>query len=204
MNEEHPLNPLSPYASAKCGADRLVYSYYTTYKIPAVIVRPFNNYGPRQHLEKLVPRFLTSVILSEKLSIHGDGSAARDFIYVEDNCEAIELLLHAPKDKVEGETFNVGSGQHRSIQKIADDIRELCPTEYPGENITPDRPGQVYRHTANWSKIHERVGWSPKTDWKKGLKMTYDWYQDNRSWWHKQTWMRHIPIQAADGSMVMH
>lgn len=204
MNEEHPLNPLSPYASAKCGADRLVYSYFTTYKIPAVIVRPFNNYGPRQHLEKLVPRFLTSVLLKEKLSIHGDGSAARDFIYVEDNCEAIDLLLHAPKDKVEGEIFNVGSGQHRSIRQIANDIRELCPAEYPGESTIPDRPGQVFRHTADCQKLKDRLGWKPKTDWKEGLQKTLAWYRGNRSWWEKQIWMRHIPIESPDGTKMMH
>lgn len=204
MDEEHPLKPLSPYASAKCGADRLVYSYFTTYGIPAVIVRPFNNYGPRQHLEKLVPRFLTSVLLKEPLSIHGDGSAARDFIFVEDNCEAIDLLLHAPAKSVEGEIFNIGSGNHRTIRQIADDIRTMAGREFPGENIIPDRPGQVFRHTANWDKINKRVGWTPKTDWKKGLEQTFDWYRRNRSWWEKQIWMRHIPIEAADGSQVMH
>src|SRR6266567_2779528 len=94
MDEEHPLNPQSPYASAKCGADRLVYSYWATYQIPAVIVRPFNNYGPYQHLEKVVPRFITSCILGEPMRVHGDGSAARDFIHVEDHCEALDRLLH--------------------------------------------------------------------------------------------------------------
>lgn len=204
MNENHPLKPLSPYASAKCGADRLVFSYFSTYGIPAVIVRPFNNYGPRQHLEKLVPRFLTGVLLKEPLSIHGDGSAARDFIFVEDNCEAIDLLMHAPAKDVEGEIFNIGSGVHRTIRQIAQDIRLIAAEEFPGEIVIADRPGQVFRHTADWSKIKERVGWSPKTDWNKGLQSTFDWYRNNRSWWEKQIWMRHIPIQSADGSQVMH
>jgi len=125
MSEDHPLNPMSPYAAAKAGADRLVYSYWATYDIPAVIVRPFNNYGPRQHLEKVIPRFITSVILGEKLRVHGDGVSARDFVYVDDNCEAIDLVLHSPADKVVGEVFNVGSEQHRSIISISEDIVNL-------------------------------------------------------------------------------
>src|SRR6476660_7394055 len=88
MDEQHPLNPMSPYASAKCGADRLVYSYWATYSVPAVIVRPFNNFGPMQHLEKVVPRFITSVLLDEKLTVHGNGEAARDFVHVDDTCRA--------------------------------------------------------------------------------------------------------------------
>src|SRR5262249_2748795 len=89
MDEDHPLNPMSPYAAAKCGADRLVYSYWKTYQIPAVIVRPFNNFGPYQHLEKVVPRFITSCILGEPLTVHGDGSARRDFLFVQDHCKAL-------------------------------------------------------------------------------------------------------------------
>ncbi len=98
MDEEHALQPMSPYASAKCGADRLVYSYWATYKIPAVIVRPFNNYGPYQHLEKAVPRFITSCLLREPITVHGDGSAARDWMFVEDHCEALDKLLHMDRD----------------------------------------------------------------------------------------------------------
>src|SRR3954466_7501864 len=119
MAANHPLNPLSPYASAKCGADRLVYSYAATYGIPAVIVRPFNNFGPNQHLEKVVPRFITSCILKQPLSVHGDGSAARDFLFVEDHCEALDKIIHAPRDKIVGQTINLGTGRHVSISEIA-------------------------------------------------------------------------------------
>src|SRR5258708_34344048 len=114
MDEDHPLNPMSPYASAKAGADRLVYSYWATYKIPAIIVRPFNNFGPYQHLEKAVPRFITSCILGEPLRVHGDGSAARDWLYVDDHCKFLGTLLHVEREKVIGQTFNVGTGQHPS------------------------------------------------------------------------------------------
>jgi len=204
MNEEHPLKPLSPYASAKCGADRLVYSYYITYQIPAVIVRPFNNYGPRQHLEKLVPRFLTSVLLGEPLAIHGDGSAARDFIYVEDNCEAIDLVMHGADDKVNGQIFNVGAGEHRTINEIAADVRKLCPNNFPGQSAIADRPGQVFRHTADIRKIETILGWKPKTSWKDGLAKTLAWYDANRAWWNKQIWMRHIEIETKEGKKTFH
>ena len=96
MDEEHPLNPRSPYAATKAGADRLAYSYWTTYDLPIVIVRPFNNYGPRQHPEKVVPRFITQALADEPLTIHGDGHASRDWLYVLDDAEAIEAVIDAP------------------------------------------------------------------------------------------------------------
>src|SRR5437588_2970044 len=122
MDEDHPLNPMSPYASAKCGADRLVYSYWATYKIPTVIVRPFNNYGPYQHLEKAVPRFVTGCILGEPLTVHGDGSAARDWLFVEDHCAALDRLIHADREKVVGEVINLGTGRDISVMEIAEAV----------------------------------------------------------------------------------
>src|SRR5215469_4161237 len=113
MDEEHPLNPMSPYASAKCGADRLVYSYWATYGIPATIIRPFNTFGPRQHLEKVIPRFITSVLLNEKLTVHGTGAAARDFIHVDDICRGVDLIMHAESTEMIGEVFNLAAGAHR-------------------------------------------------------------------------------------------
>jgi dTDP-glucose 4,6-dehydratase len=205
MNEEHPLNPLSPYASAKAGADRLVYSYWATYKIPAIIVRPFNNYGPYQHLEKAIPRFITSCILGEPVTVHGDGSAARDFIYVTDHCEALDVLIHADRDKVVGQVINLGSGVHRSILEIAEavcgimKVGDRSPIQFIG-----DRPGQVFRHTAEISKAEKLLGWKPKTDFAEGLKRTVDWYTTNKQWWQPQMWMRHIPIVTASGKREMH
>lgn len=204
MHEEHPLNPLSPYAAAKCGADRLVYSYYATYNIPAVILRPFNNYGPRQHLEKVIPRFITSVILGEKLRVHGDGGSARDFIFVEDTCRAVDAILHAPADKVEGEVFNVGSGTHRTILSLAEDITAcMCQGRNCYINVG-DRPGQVIRHTADTSKIERVLGFKPQVSWEEGLDLTIAWYKDNAEWWRKQLWMREIPIISARGVRELH
>jgi dTDP-glucose 4,6-dehydratase len=204
MNELHPLNPTSPYASAKCGADRLVFSYWATYRIPAVIVRPFNNFGPLQHLEKVVPRFITSVLLGEKLTVHGTGEAARDFLHVEDTCRALDMILQAPDALVLGETFNVASGQHRSILDIARDVVRLM--NYPMDQIQfiGDRPGQVVRHTGDWSKINRVLGWKPQLTWDEGLRRTAAWYDQNRELWSRQLFMRHIPITTASGEIEYH
>lgn len=204
IDEDHPLNPLSPYAAAKVGADRLVYSYWQTYDIPAVILRPFNNYGIRQHLEKVIPRFITSIILKEKLRVHGDGQAARDFIHTADTCRAIDLIMHAPADKVVGEVFNVGSGRHRTVLSIAEDIIGLmCPGNECRINIG-DRPGQVMRHTADSSKIERVLGWRPEVEWLEGLQQVIEWYKNNEDWWMKQLWMREIPIITRDGKQELH
>lgn len=204
MDEEHPLNPMSPYAAAKCGADRLVYSYWATYKIPATIIRPFNNYGPRQHLEKVIPRFITSVLLGEQLRVHGDGSSARDFIHTDDTCRAIDLALHAPADKVVGEIFNVGSGVDRTILSIAEEIiQTMCQDGHCYIHVG-DRPGQVMRHTCDASKIHQVLGWEPKMSWEDGLTATIAWYEAHRDWWSKMLWMRDVPIITAAGKKELH
>lgn len=204
MSEDHPLKPLSPYASAKCGADRLVWSYYATYDIPAVIIRPFNNYGPRQHLEKVVPRFITSVLLNEPLTVHGDGSAARDFVHTDDVCRAVDMILHCDLDKVKGQVFNVGSGQHRSVLEIAKDVLYLMNGSESDLKFIGERPGQVFRHTADISKIKSVIGWEPEVSWYDGLSRTIDWYKANEKWWSKQIWMRHIPIITAAGKKELH
>lgn len=204
MDEEHPLNPMSPYAAAKCGADRLVYSYYQTYKIPATIIRPFNNYGPRQHLEKLIPRFITSLILNEPLTVHGDGSAARDFIHVEDTCRAIDMVLHSNDKNTYGEVFNVSSEVHRSINEIADILIKFMDAPKLERVNLGDRPGQVVRHTGDSSKIKKVIGWEPKKNWEDGIKETIDWYLKNQSIWSCQLWMRKIPIIMADGKVGYH
>ncbi|MBI5936783.1 MAG: GDP-mannose 4,6-dehydratase [Betaproteobacteria bacterium] len=204
MTEEHPLNPMSPYAAAKCGADRLVYSYYQTYRIPAVIVRPFNNYGPRQHLEKAIPRFITSCILGEPITVHGDGSARRDFIHVDDHCTALDRLIHAEQGRVVGEVFNLGSGRDISVLEIAQAVRVAmaCPD---GEiRFVGERPGQVFRHTCDSRKAREVLDWAPSIDFEDGLARTVAWYQANQAWWQPQRWMRQIPIITAEGKKELH
>ena len=203
MSEEHPLKPLSPYASAKAGADRLVYSYWATYNLPAVIVRPFNNYGPRQHLEKAIPRFITSCLLSESLRIHGDGSAARDWVYVDDTCGALDRVLHSSSE-ILGEVINIGSGESRTLREVATTV--VGKMEKPESLLTyvGDRPGQVFRHTADRSKAERLLGWRPAVSFPEGIERTIAWYRQNRPWWEKQLWMREIPIITKTGKREMH
>ena len=204
MDEEHPLNPMSPYAAAKAGADRLVFSYWSTYDIPAIIIRPFNNYGPYQHLEKAIPRFITSCILNEPIRVHGDGSALRDYIYVEDVCKAIDIIMHEKIEKVKGQIFNLATGIDRTIVSIARDIIKLMGKDDSLLTFIGDRPGQVMRHTGDTAKIKNTFGWQPKVSWYEGLQKTIDWYKENRKFWEKQLWMRSVPIITKDGKRELH
>src|SRR5262245_33485543 len=175
MDEEHPLHPQSPYASAKCGADRLVYSYWKTYQIPAVIVRPFNNFGPYQHLEKVVPRFITSCILGEPLTVHGDGSARRDFLFVQDHCKALDRLLHMERDRVIGEIFNLGMGRDVSVYEIAKAVKAAMHNSKSPIEFKGDRPGQVFRHTCDASKAMATLDWRPSINFEDGMRETIAW-----------------------------
>lgn len=204
MAEDHPLNPMSPYAAAKCGADRLVYSYMMTYQIPAIIVRPFNNYGARQHLEKVVPRFITSALKNEEIRVHGDGQSSRDFVYVDDHCDALDLIMHAPIHKVAGEIFNVGSDEKRDIYSIAKAVVEKMNADENLITYVGNRPGQVHCHISDSSKIKDTLGWIAKTNWDDGLSQTIDWYINNQKWWEKQLWLREIPIETSCGKKELH
>ncbi|MDI6751579.1 MAG: dTDP-glucose 4,6-dehydratase [bacterium] len=204
MDEEQPLMPMSPYAAAKAGADRLVYSYWATYQIPAIIIRPFNNYGPNQHLEKAVPRFITSCLLDEPLTVHGDGKAKRDWLYVEDLCGALDLALHADIDKIKGEVINIGTGRSIDIRSIAEIVAEKMNKPKSLITYIGDRPGQVFRHTSSTDKAEKLLGWKAKTKFENGLDKTIEWYKNNRNWWEKQLWMRTIPITTAKGEKEMH
>jgi len=204
MDEDHPLMPMSPYASAKTGADRLAYSYWATYQIPLIIIRPFNNYGPYQHLEKAIPRFITSCILNEPIRIHGDGSASRDYIFVEDVCRAIDIIMHTDIGKIKGEVFNIASGIHRSILSIAQDVVRIMGKDESMIRFVGDRPGQVFRHTGDIRKVKDMLSWEPRTSWKDGLRRTIRWYKENRKWWEKQLWMRAVPIITKTGKKELH
>ena len=203
MDEEHPLNPCSPYAGAKAGADRLICSYYLTYRIPAVIVRPFNNYGPHQHLEKLVPRLITSAILGEPMPIHGDGSAARDWLFVEDHCRGLDAILHAPLNLVAGEVFNIGTGREATVLEMATMIAEKMNYDARNFKFLHDRPGQVDLHRANVTKIERLLGYRAGTSLSEGLDKTIAWYQNNRHIWQRQLWLRQIEIETPSGK-IMH
>jgi dTDP-glucose 4,6-dehydratase len=182
MDEEHPLNPRSPYAATKAGADRLAYSYYVTYGLPVVIVRPFNNYGPRQHPEKVIPRFITQALSDEPLTIHGDGHASRDWLYVDDDAEAIEAII-AADDSVIGEVINVATGIDISVTDIADKVLELLGKPASLTTHVPERLGQVDRHIGSTEKAERLLGWRARTSFEDGLERTISWYRDNEAWW---------------------
>jgi len=204
MDEEALLMPMSPYASAKAGADRLVYSYFATYNLPAIIVRPFNQFGPRQHLEKVIPRFITSCLLNEPLRLHGDGTAERDFTYVEDTCRALDCLAHCDLNSVRGEVINLGTGSSISLAAMAPLVARKMNTPDAVITYVGDRPGQVFRHTADIGKAERLLGWRPHVSFEEGLERTIAWYVANRSWWEKQLWMREIPIITKTGRRELH
>src|ERR671928_1892698 len=158
MDEEHPLKPRSPYAATKAGGDRLAYSYYVTYGLPIVIVRPFNNYGPRQHPEKVIPHFITQALAGEPLTIHGDGHASRDWLYVDDDAEAIEAIIAADLDAVAGEVLNVATGVDISVAEIADLVLDVLGKPRSLKAHVPERPGQVDRHIGSTQKIASLCG----------------------------------------------
>ena len=182
MDEEHPLNPRSPYAATKAGGDRLAYSYFVTYELPIVIVRPFNNYGPRQHPEKVVPRFVTQALAGEPLTVHGDGHASRDWLYVDDDAEAIESIIAAPLDAVAGEVVNVATGVDISVRDVARLVLEAVGSDAGAVHVE-ERLGQVDRHIGSTDKLAALTGWRARVGFEEGLERTVAWYRENEAWW---------------------
>lgn len=201
MDEGHPLNPTTPYAAAKAGADRLVYSYIKSYDLPGIIIRPFNNYGPHQHLEKVIPRFITSAILKEPLTIHGDGSASRDWIYVEDTAIAIDNAMHAPIEKVQEEVFNIGTGTDKSVYEIAKMILREFELDDTYLTFMEERSGQVQKHLSSTGKAEQLLGFKAEISFEKGLQKTIKWYKENKHIWEKHIAMRKVPVKTKNGSI---
>jgi len=183
MDEEHPINPRSPYAATKAGGDRLVYAYHVTYGLPVVIIRPFNNYGPYQHPEKVIPRFITQALRDEPLTIHGDGHASRDWLYVDDDAEAIEAAIAADIDLVAGEVINLATGVDISVSEIATLVLEGLGKPTSLKIHVDERLGQVHRHIGSTEKARQLLDWHARTSFEDGLERTIRWYTENRSWW---------------------
>lgn len=193
MDEEHPLNPRSPYAATKAGADRLAYSYFVTYDLPVVIVRPFNNFGPRQHPEKVIPRFITQALCDEPLTIHGDGHASRDWLYVDDDAEGIEAIIAADVERVAGEVINLGTGVDISVARIAELVLSALGKPASLTVHVPERLGQVHRHIGSTEKARQLVGWQARTSFEDGLERTVAWYRGNEAWWRELRRLEHTP-----------
>lgn len=182
-SEEALLKPKSPYAASKCGGDRLAFSYWTTYNLPVIIGRCSNNYGPNQYPEKMIPLFITAALEDKPLPVYGRGTNTRDWIYVLDHCEALDLLLHSKG--LEGEVFNIGSGEEYSILEIAQIILNNLGKPKSLIQKVLDRPGHVKRHAVNTDKIKRALGFKAKTRFELGIKKTVSWYKENKAWWKK-------------------
>jgi len=181
--EDDPLYPKSPYAASKAGADRLVFSYWTTYGLPVLVTRCSNNFGPYQYPEKMIPLFVTNVLEGKQMPIYGDGKNTRDWIYVTDHCQALVRLLLESDDF--GETFNIGAATEKSIIDIADIILDELGKDQAHKTFVPDRLGHVMRHAVNTDKIRKRMGWQAQTAFEQALRRTIRWYADNGWWWQK-------------------
>ncbi len=179
FTEESPLKPSSPYSASKAGADRLAHSYFVTYGLPVIITRCSNNFGPYQYPEKLIPLFVTNALDDKRLPIYGDGKNVRDWIYVEDHCEAIELLIQRG---VDGETYNIGAGNERNNLEITALILEELGKPKELMTFVKDRPGHDRRYSVSTEKIRA-LGWRPRHPFREAMVATIKWYRDNRWWW---------------------
>ena len=178
-NEKDPMAPRSPYAASKAGGEMLARSYAVSHELPLLVTRGSNNYGPFQYPEKIVPLHITNAIDGLKLPLYNDGTAIRDYLFVEDHCRAIDLVLHeAPA----GEVYNVGTGRETSGNEVAKTILELLGKTEELIEYVADRPGHDYRYAVDVDKL-ERLGWAPRTEFREGMERTVRWYQENESWW---------------------
>ena len=180
FTEETPLHPSSPYASSKAGADLLVLAYHRTYGLPVTISRCSNNYGPYQFPEKLIPLMISNALNDRPMPVYGDGKNVRDWLYVEDHCRAIDLILRRGR---EGEIYNVGGHNER---KNIDIVKLICKELGKSESLitfVADRKGHDRRYAIDPVKIQSELGWKPKTKFADGIKKTIRWYLDNKEWW---------------------
>jgi dTDP-glucose 4,6-dehydratase len=182
FTEETPIHTSSPYSASKAAADLLVLAYYRTYKLPVTISRCSNNYGPYHFPEKLIPLMIIRALNDQSLPVYGDGKNIRDWLYVEDHCSAIDMIIHNGR---EGEVYNIGGHNERTnLEVVKTILKELGKSE---ELITfvKDRPGHDLRYAIDPTKIKNELGWEPKTRFEDGIKKTIKWYLDNKEWWEE-------------------
>ncbi len=180
FTEETPLHTSSPYSSSKAAADLLALSYHRTYGLPVTVSRCSNNYGPYQFPEKLIPLMISSALRDQPLPVYGQGRNVRDWLYVEDHCKAIDLILRQGRT---GEVYNVGG--HNEMRNI-DIVRLICRELGKPESLiayVEDRKGHDLRYAIDPEKIRRELGWAPETAFQDGIKQTIRWYLDNRGWW---------------------
>ena len=184
-HEEYPYQPSSPYAASKAASDHLVSSYVRTYKLPAIVTNCSNNYGPKQHPEKLIPKLIYNILNNKPLPIYGKGTNSREWIYVKDHCEAlIKVFL---KGKI-GEFYNIGANKNMNNLQVTNELLKnskkiISLGNKVKINFVKDRPGHDIRYALNSNKIKNKLGWKPKTNFSKGIKLTLDWYFRNKSYY---------------------
>lgn len=183
FDEETPYNPSSPYSASKASSDHLVRAYFRTYGLPVTISNCSNNFGPFQYPEKLIPLAITNLLEGKKVPVYGDGKNVRDWLYVEDHCRAIELIL---KKGVPGETYCVG-GMTEDISniEIVKKIIELMGEDTSKIEFVPDRAGHDRRYAIDWKKMESKLGWKPIHPFESWLSKTVKWYEENTKWWKR-------------------
>ncbi len=181
FTEEDPLMPSNPYSASKAGGDRLAYSYFVTYKLPVIVTRASNNYGPHQYPEKLIPLFVTNALEDQPLPLYGDGKNVRDWLYVEDHCSALHFIM---TNGVLGEIYNIGGGNEMQNINITKLILDHLNKPESLIRFVEDRQGHDLRYALNIDKLRQ-LGWEPKHDFAVGIRRTIDWYVENEEWWRK-------------------
>ncbi len=179
FSETDTLMPRNPYSASKAGADRLAYSYFTTYKLPVIITRASNNFGPFQFPEKLIPLFVTNAMEDKKLPVYGDGKNIRDWLFVEDHCDAIQYIIDNGKV---GDIYNIGGGNELTNIEITDIILKETHKPETLKQFVQDRLGHDRRYSLNCEKL-SNIGWQPEYDFPQAMKFTIDWYKQNYEWW---------------------
>ena len=175
------LTPSSPYSASKAGSDLLALSYHTTHKLPVMVTRCTNNYGPYQFPEKLIPLFVTNLLQGKRVPVYGNGLNVRDWIYVLDHCKAIDFVLQHGTD---GEVYNIGGGAEKTNLEITRGILKLLDKDEHMIEYVRDRPGHDLRYSLDCSKL-KAMGWRPEHDFDEALELTVKWYVDNAWWWEK-------------------
>lgn len=181
FKETDRLTPSSPYSSSKAGSDLIAQSYYITYKLPVIITRCTNNFGPYQYPEKLIPLFITNLLENRNVPVYGTGKNVRDWIYILDHCKAIDFVLHNGSI---GEIYNIGGGVEKTNIGITRKILAMLVKDESMVDYVKDRPGHDLRYSLDCSKLRE-LGWKPEYDFDEALAQTVEWYVENRWWWEK-------------------
>ena len=184
-SENYPYQPSSPYAASKAASDHLVSSYIRTYNMPAIITNCSNNYGPKQHPEKLVPKLIYNILNNKPLPIYGKGTNSREWIYVKDHCEALIKVFN--KGKI-GEFYNIGSNKNLNNLQVTKELINVSKNRIQvGKKVkilfVKDRPGHDIRYALNSNKIKKKLGWKPRTNFRQGIKLTFDWYYENKRYY---------------------